>query len=66
MDEDTFQGFIFKALLWGICYYFIRKGLNPANKDLDKFKADAIYGSIAAFVSAVLFWYVNRYIIPRI
>ena len=42
MDEDTFQGFVFKALLWGIAYYFIRKGLNPANKDLEKFKLSGL------------------------
>ena len=66
MDEDTFQGFVFKALLWGIAYYFIRKGLNPANKDLEKFKYDAIYGSIAAFFSGVAFWFIKQYVIPRI
>ena len=66
MDEDTFQGFVFKALLWGVTYYFIRRGLNPDTKDLEKFRSDAIYGSLAAFVSAVLFFYINRDIIPRI
>ncbi len=66
MDEDTFQGFVFKALLWGITYYFIRRGLNPDTKDLEKFKSDAIYGALAAFVSAVVFFYLNIYVIPRI
>jgi len=66
MDDDTFQGFVFKALLWGITYYFIRRGLNPENEDITKFKSDAIYGSIAAFVSGVLFYYLNIYVIPRI
>lgn len=66
MNEDTFQGIIFKALIWGITYYFIRRGLNPDNKDLEKFKSDAIYGTIAAFVSGLLVWFASTYIIPRI
>lgn len=67
MDEDTFQGLVFKALLWGITYYFIRRGLNPDNSGkLETFRSDALYGSLAALVSGILFWYLNTYVVPRI
>lgn len=66
MNELTFQGLVFKALLWGITYYFIRRGLNPEVEDVTKFRADAIYGSLAAFVSGVLAWYLDKYVVSPI
>jgi membrane protein DedA with SNARE-associated domain len=66
MDNSTFIGFVIRALIWGFTYYFIRRGLNPANTELEKFQADAIYGSLATFVGALMFWYVDKNIISRI
>jgi len=65
MDEETVQNFIFKALLWGIAYYFIRRILNP-DVDPDQFKSDAMYGTLAALVAAIMFYYLNYFIIPRL
>jgi hypothetical protein len=62
MDEYSFQGFIFKALLWGITYYFVRRILNPT-ADPDDFKSDAIYGTITAFLGAILFNIINFYVL---
>ena len=66
MDKDTFQGFMFKALIWGLTYYFIRRGLNPEVKDLEKYKVDTMYGALASFITGISFWYVQKYVIPRI
>lgn len=66
MDEDTFQSLIIRALIWGLAYYFIRRGLNPENEDIKKFKKDAMYGSLAVFVSSIAYWYAKAYIVPRI
>lgn len=66
MDSDTFQGFIFQGLVWGIVYYFIRRGLNPDIEDLQKYKSDAIYGGLSASVAALIMWYVKKYVVPRI
>lgn len=66
MDSDTFQGFVFQGLVWGIVYYFIRRGLNPEVEDLQKYKKDALYGGLSAFISAVIMWYVRRYVVPAI
>ena len=57
---QVFRSFLVRAVLWGLTYYFIRRGLNPEHEDLDKFNNDAIYGSVAVFVSSVLFWYVDK------
>lgn len=66
MDSDTFQGFVFQGLVWGIVYYFVRRGLNPEVDELQKYKSDAIYGSLAAFLAAVIMWYVRKYVVPAI
>ena len=60
MDQKTLLGFIVKALLWGLTYYYIRRGLNPEVTDLNKYTIDAIYGTLASFASAVAFHYISK------
>jgi hypothetical protein len=60
IDTSTLIRFAIRAALWGLTYYFVRRGLNPEVTDLSKYQADAIYGSLASFVAAVLFLLIDR------
>lgn len=66
ISTKLLMGFVIKALLWGLTYYFIRRRLNPENEGkVEKFQNDAIYGSIAAFISGIAYWFINsRFIEP--
>ncbi len=55
MDRSQFLVFALGAFLWGFTYYYIRRALNPEVTDLSKYKADAVYGSIANLASRILF-----------
>lgn len=57
MNKQIFMNLILEGILWGITYYFIQQKLNPEIDDVTKFRTDAIYGSLAVFVSGVLSWY---------
>lgn len=65
-SEDLVQNFVIKGVLWGFTYYFIRRGLNPEVEDVEKYKQDAIYGSLAALISAILLWIFQTYVIPYV
>jgi hypothetical protein len=62
LQQKVLLSFVVRAVLWGLTYYFIRRALNPATTDLEKFQSDAIYGSVAAFVSGIAFWYLDKVI----
>ena len=62
IETATLMKFALRALIWGLTYYFVRRGLNPEVTDLEKFRGDAIYGSLANFVGAVLFLLVDQYL----
>jgi len=64
MDRNTFQGIILRTLVWGFTYYFIRRGLNPENTNLQRFRMDAFYGSFANFVAQIMVWYGTNYLLP--
>lgn len=65
MDQKTILGFVIKSLIWGLTYYFIRRGLNPEVDNLGKYTVDAIYGTLASFASAVLFYYINNQFLAK-
>ena len=45
---------------WSFTYYYIRRALNPENKDkLHTYKLDAKYGGIAAFFSLLITRYLR-------
>lgn len=42
------------ALIWSICYLYIRRYLNPEIDDYTKYSTDAMYGGISTFVATLL------------
>ena len=59
--------FLIKAVLfgiiWGVTYYWIRRYLNPdIREDVEKYKNDAIYGSIAIMVATAMKDLVTDYV----
>ncbi len=61
LTQQVFLSFVIRGVLWGLTYYFIRRVMNPSTRDeAEKFRSDAIYGSLAAFVSGLAFWYVDK------
>lgn len=45
---------IIAGVVWGVCYLYIRRYLNPENKkDVTKYKMDTIYGSFASAVAVI-------------
>jgi len=60
IDTNTLIRFAIRAVLWGLTYYFVRRGLNPEITDLSKYQSDAFYGSLASFVSAILFLLIDQ------
>ena len=61
---------IINGIIWAICFYYIRKGLNKRNFNVDpekKRKAfwyDAAFGGIAATSSFILKKIINFYLRP--
>jgi hypothetical protein len=62
LNQRTILLALANAMIWSLTYYFIRRQLNPANTDLEKFKADAYYGGLSAFIAGLLKEMVKSYI----
>jgi hypothetical protein len=49
-DKKLFIRAVISGFVWGTTYLYIRRYLNPENnKNINKFKMDALYGGIASF-----------------
>lgn len=44
---------IVAGFAWWFTYLYIRRYMNPENTSIEKFKDDAFYGGIAAFVMTI-------------
>ena len=45
---------VLSALIWSVCYLYIRRYLNPEVKDYNKYRTDSVYGGLAAFAATLL------------
>jgi hypothetical protein len=60
MDTNKLLSIVIRGLVWSFCYLYIRRLLNPENKgNINKFKADAVYGGLATMASIVLNEYLS-------
>lgn len=55
MNKELLIRALVSGLVWGFCYLYIRRFLNPENNgDIDRYKMDAFYGSLASAASVIL------------
>ena len=45
---------VLSALIWSVCYLYIRRYLNPEIKNYNKYRTDSVYGGIASFAATLL------------
>jgi hypothetical protein len=53
------------GLAWWFTYLYIRRYMNPEHDNIEKFKNDALYGAIAAFVMTISKGVVTDYLIKK-
>jgi hypothetical protein len=55
MNNKLIISAIINGLIWSFTYLYIRRYFNPENnKNIEKWKTDAIYGGIASAISVIL------------
>ena len=45
---------VISALIWSVCYLYIRRYLNPEINDYNKYRTDSVYGGLAALAATLL------------
>jgi len=57
---NTLKKALIAGIVWWFTYLYIRRYLNPENnKDINKFKSDAVYGGFASFCSVLIVTYIS-------
>ena len=66
IDQRLLIKAVIMGVVWGVMFYFVRKGLNKRNfaenpeKKREAFYWDAMYGALAAGLSVIVKEFINK------
>ena len=64
MNIEKLLELLLKAVLWGLFFYLIRRGLHPGRERADSiWKSDAFYGGLSIFLAGISYWVLKEYLL---